>query len=172
MGRRAARANPDDPAVLREARPGRPAAGPAVRRHVARPPAAGGEVAGRGVLRPEALQHRVRRLPPHGLPRTAAGPRGSRVSALAPAGREEAQPVVLPAADEIVRFEQHVKPMFRPQDRQSMRFAFDLWSYDDVSAHADAILSRLRAGTMPCDGPWPSPQTDVLQRWTDTGKHR
>ena len=109
---------------------------------------------------------------PHWDWRTAAGPPGSRVSALAPAGREEAQPVVLPAADEIVRFEQHVKPMFRPQDRQSMRFAFDLWSYDDVSAHADAILSRLRAGTMPCDGPWPSPQTDVLQRWTDTGKHR
>jgi hypothetical protein len=109
---------------------------------------------------------------PHWDWRTAAGPPGSRVSALAPAGREEAQPVVLPAADEIVRFEQHVKPMFRSQDRQSMRFAFDLWSYDDVSAHADAIVSRLRAGTMPCDGPWPSTQTDVLQRWTDTGKHR
>ena len=33
-----------------------------------------------------------------------------------------------------------------------MRFAFDLWSHDDVSRNADAILARLRAGTMPCDG--------------------
>ena len=27
-----------------------------------------------------------------------------------------------------------------------MRFAFDLWSYDDVVEHAEAILERLRAG--------------------------
>jgi hypothetical protein len=36
-----------------------------------------------------------------------------------------------------------------------MRFAFDLWSRDDGSRHADDILDRLRAGTMPCDGGWP-----------------
>jgi uncharacterized protein YukE len=53
-----------------------------------------------------------------------------------------------------------------------MQFAFDLWSYDDVSAHADAILERLRAGTMPCDGAWPGAQVDVFQRWTDNGKPR
>ncbi len=53
-----------------------------------------------------------------------------------------------------------------------MQFAFDLWSYDDVSAHADAILERLRAGTMPCDGAWPGTQIDVFQRWTDSGKPR
>lgn len=41
-----------------------------------------------------------------------------------------------------------------PLDRQAMRFAFDLWSYKDVSRHADAILGRLKAGTMPCDGAW------------------
>ena len=30
--------------------------------------------------------------------------------------------------------------LFRPSDRQSMTFAFDLWSYEAVSTHADAIL--------------------------------
>jgi hypothetical protein len=51
-----------------------------------------------------------------------------------------------------------------------MSFAFDLWSYDDVSEHADAILARLRAGAMPCDGAWPDTQVDVFQRWVDSGK--
>jgi hypothetical protein len=31
-------------------------------------------------------------------------------------------------------YEEHVKAIFRPRDRQSMQFAFDLWSYDDVAA--------------------------------------
>jgi hypothetical protein len=50
-----------------------------------------------------------------------------------------------------------------------MRFAFDLWSYDDVRTQADAILSRIRAGNMPCDGPWPETKIDLLQRWIDGG---
>jgi hypothetical protein len=32
----------------------------------------------------------------------------------------------LPAAAEPVRFEQHIKPLFRRYDRQAMSFAFDL----------------------------------------------
>jgi hypothetical protein len=48
-----------------------------------------------------------------------------------------------------VSFEAHVKPLFRSRDRQSMRFAFDLWSPADVQAHAADILSRLDNGTMP-----------------------
>ena len=51
-----------------------------------------------------------------------------------------------------------------------MQRAFDLWSYDDVSAHADGISSRLHDGTMPCDGGWPEAQVDLFQRWIDTGK--
>jgi hypothetical protein len=47
---------------------------------------------------------------------------------------------------------------------------FDLWSYNDVSQHADAILSQLRAGTMPCDGAWPDSNVETFQRWTETGK--
>jgi hypothetical protein len=65
-----------------------------------------------------------------------------------------------------------VKTMFRPRDRASMQFAFDLWSYDDVSAHADDILVRVRAGTMPCDGAWPAEWVDAFQSWVDAGKPR
>jgi hypothetical protein len=51
-----------------------------------------------------------------------------------------------------------------------MRPAFDLWSYDDVSQHADAILGRLQEGTMPCDGSWPQAQVDLFRRWAESGK--
>jgi CDGSH-type Zn-finger protein len=101
---------------------------------------------------------------------TAAGPPGSRVSALAPAEPEDEQPVVLPGVGEPVRFGEHIKPMFRARDRRSMRFAFDLWSCDDVCQHAEAILARLRDGSMPCDGAWPAEWIEVFARWADTGK--
>src|SRR6266481_2681592 len=61
----------------------------------------------------------------------------------------------LPGADEAVRFDDHIRPLFRPMDRNSMLFAFDLWKEADVAAHREQILARLRAGTMPCDGAWP-----------------
>jgi hypothetical protein len=51
-----------------------------------------------------------------------------------------------------------------------MTFAFDLWSYDDVSQHADAILGRLQEGTMPCDGAWPPERVETFERWLSTGK--
>ena len=75
----------------------------------------------------------------------------------------------LPGPDETVRFDAHVKPLFRERDRQSMSFAFDLWSYDDVRAHATDILARLRNGSMPCDGRWPAERMDVFSRWVDSG---
>ena len=74
------------------------------------------------------------------------------------------------ASDDPVSFEAQVKPLFRQKDQQSMLRHFDLWSYEDVSAHADAILGRLRAGTMPCDGAWPETSIDTVQRWIDGGK--
>ncbi|HEX3334653.1 MAG TPA: hypothetical protein VHS57_09940 [Acidimicrobiales bacterium] len=67
-------------------------------------------------------------------------------------------------------FEKDIKPLFREKDQQSMSGRFDLWSYDDVSAHADAIVGQLRAGTMPCDGAWPADRVDLLQHWVDVGK--
>jgi CDGSH-type Zn-finger protein/truncated hemoglobin YjbI len=101
---------------------------------------------------------------------TAAGPPGSRVSALTASGAQDEPEPALPAAGETVRFDQHIKPLFRRRDRQSMLFAFDLWSHADVSQHAEGILERLRAGTMPCDGAWPQERTSVFARWVDAGK--
>jgi hypothetical protein len=72
--------------------------------------------------------------------------------------------------NEPVAFETDIKPMFREFDRQSMQRHFDLWSYDDVSEHSDAILARLRGGTMPCDGSWPHAQIDLFERWAESGK--
>ena len=72
--------------------------------------------------------------------------------------------------DEPMHFEEDIKPLFREGDRNAMRFAFDLWSLDDVSTHADAILDRLEAGTMPCDGAWPAERVAVFRRWIDAGK--
>ena len=99
---------------------------------------------------------------------TAAGAPGGRISALAPVEEDQA-PVVLPADDEPVRFEKHIQPLFRARDRQSMTFVFDLWAYDDVRTHADAILTRLSNGSMPCDGAWPAEQVEVFRRWMNTG---
>jgi hypothetical protein len=76
----------------------------------------------------------------------------------------------LPRDGEPVQFATNIQPLFRLKDRQSMQRRFDLGSYEDVSAHADRILERLRGGTMPCDGAWPPPQVDVFERWIRGGK--
>ncbi len=76
------------------------------------------------------------------------------------------------SADQPAGFDTQIKPMFRERDRESMRWAFDLWSYDDVSEHADAILDRLQDGIMPCDGSWPQAEVDLFRRWVDSGKPR
>jgi len=72
--------------------------------------------------------------------------------------------------NELVGFETDIKPLFRDRDREAMLLHFDLWSHEDVSQHADAILARLRDGTMPCDGSWPPAQLDLFQHWTESGK--
>jgi hypothetical protein len=69
-------------------------------------------------------------------------------------------------------FDADIKPLFRESDRDSMEFAFDLWSYDDVSDNADGILRRLKAGNMPCDGAWPRDRIDLFARWAASGKPR
>ena len=73
------------------------------------------------------------------------------------------------ATEQPISYAQDIKPLFREGDRESMSSAFDLWSYDDVVQNSDAILHRLRDGTMPCDGAWPEEQVDVFQRWVDAG---
>ncbi|WP_199565644.1 CDGSH iron-sulfur domain-containing protein [Spongiactinospora rosea] len=94
---------------------------------------------------------------------------GARVSALAEKEPEE-QVVTLPGAGEPVSFAAHIKPLFRAMDRNSMRFAFDLWSYEDVKTHSAEILKRLSNGSMPCDGGWSPEWLAVFRRWSETGK--
>ncbi|MCW3064353.1 MAG: hypothetical protein JWN32_1525, partial [Solirubrobacterales bacterium] len=91
----------------------------------------------------------------------------SRVAAMAP--EEPVAEVALPGPDAELSYAEHVKPLFRRRDRDSMSFVFDLWSRDDVATHAEAILERLRAGTMPCDGAWPTERIAVLERWVAAG---
>jgi len=82
------------------------------------------------------------------------------------------------SGDVPVRFADDVKPLFRDSDRSAMSWAFDLWSYDDVSANADDdvsanaddIAAQLETGSMPCDGVWPAEQVDVFRRWVGDGK--
>ena len=100
---------------------------------------------------------------------TAAGPPGGRISALDHEPDPEPQSVVLPADGDPISYDKHIKTLFRERDRRSMLFAFDLWSYTDVSTNAEAIRQRLQARTMPCDGPWPPPQVAAFTHWIEQG---
>jgi len=71
---------------------------------------------------------------------------------------------------EPLSFAKNIKPLFRESDRENMEFAFDLFSYNDVAKNADAILSRLEDGSMPCDGEWPKDKVDLFRRWVKSGK--
>lgn len=66
-------------------------------------------------------------------------------------------------------YERDVKALFRESDRESMEFAFDLWSYGDVKENAAAILERLEDGDMPCDAPWPPERIATFREWRDGG---
>ena len=66
-------------------------------------------------------------------------------------------------------FAADIKPLFREEDRASMDFAFDLWSYDDVKTNASLILERIEDGTMPCDETWGEEKLQTLQRWITEG---
>ena len=71
-------------------------------------------------------------------------------------------------ADELT-FEHDIRPLFRDGDVRSMSFAFDLSSYDDVRANAEAIYARLANGTMPCDKAWPPEDVTRFRSWIDSG---
>lgn len=71
--------------------------------------------------------------------------------------------------NEPITFTRHIKPLFREKDRQSMQWAFDLWSYEDVTKHAQGIFQRLQSGSMPCDGAWSHEQLEIFQRWMTSG---
>lgn len=94
----------------------------------------------------------------------------ARTSALAPAEVVQQASAETPGPAEQVSFARHVRGLFRARDRGSMRFAFDLWSAEDVREHGDAILVRLRDGSMPCDGAWEAGRVDVFERWLTGGR--
>jgi hypothetical protein len=90
---------------------------------------------------------------------------GARPSATADETVDAEAALIWPAAGEAVRFGDHIRPLFRSMDRNSMLFAFDLWKKADVVTHRQRILLRLRAGTMPCDGAWPDEKVALFERW-------
>jgi CDGSH-type Zn-finger protein/truncated hemoglobin YjbI len=104
-----------------------------------------------------------------GAPRWDWGPGGPPVPEAETSGTQGIADGALPGPGQPVGFAAHIKSLFRSSDRQSMSFAFDLWAYDDVRAHAADIAQRLHDGTMPCDGAWSAARIEVFQRWTDTG---
>jgi hypothetical protein len=141
-----------------------------------------------GQLRPvftamwEISQALAAHLPVASAHRRAAVPNGPQLAesdAVVDPGRppsagtaagEAATPAArLPEPGEPVGFAVHIKPLFRDRDRQSMSFAFDLWSYDDVRTRAGDVLSRLQGGSMPCDGAWSAARVEIFQRWINTG---
>jgi hypothetical protein len=62
-----------------------------------------------------------------------------------------------------------IRPLFRDRDIQSMKFAFDLATYEDVRTHAEAIYAVLAAGQMPFDGAWADEDVRRFRSWLDTG---
>lgn len=66
-------------------------------------------------------------------------------------------------------FAHDIEPLFRMRDRAAMLRFFDLGDYEDVRAHAQAILARLSSGSMPCDGKWPEEQIALFRWWVEDG---
>ena len=92
---------------------------------------------------------------------------GSRPASFA---RHERRPdLVDPGSEGTVRFAVHIRPQFRKMDRLAMIYAFDLWNVQSVRERAEAILARLRDGTMPVDGAWPVEAIALFARWIETG---
>ncbi|WP_214406203.1 ferritin-like protein [Pseudonocardia lacus] len=78
---------------------------------------------------------------------------------------EPTAPVVGPPG-----FAVDIASLFRPSDRAAMAFVFDLGRFEDVRDNADAILTRLEDGSMPCDAPWQAERIALFRRWVDGGR--
>jgi hypothetical protein len=66
-------------------------------------------------------------------------------------------------------FARDIRSLFRDRDIQSMQFAFDLASYEDVRTNGEAIYAEVAAGRMPCDGEWPEEDVQRFRSWLDSG---
>jgi hypothetical protein len=69
----------------------------------------------------------------------------------------------------MLSFARDIRPLFRDEDVEAMRYAFDLSQHEDVRANAQGIYERLADGSMPCDGAWPADQIALFRRWVDEG---
>jgi hypothetical protein len=67
-------------------------------------------------------------------------------------------------------FAADIAPLWREKDVESMLFAFDLRSHEDVRENAEEILERLEDGSMPCDQEWPEERIAVFRAWIDGGR--
>jgi len=71
----------------------------------------------------------------------------------------------------MLSYAKDIRPMFRSTDVNAMKpRGLDLWSYAEVRASADNILSRLQEGSMPCDGQWQQTAIDTFKQWITDGK--
>jgi len=67
-------------------------------------------------------------------------------------------------------FKADIKSLFRPLDIDTMKpMGIDLSSYEGVKLSAEAILRRLEAKDMPCDGGWADASIDLFKRWIAGG---
>lgn len=71
-------------------------------------------------------------------------------------------------------FELHILPMIRATDREHMRFAFDLWDYEQLVQHAETFADRVAVDMPPATagGPWPDEWVQLFRRWMATGFKR
>jgi hypothetical protein len=76
-----------------------------------------------------------------------------------------------------VGFQEDILPLFTERDIHAMSKAFNLASYDDVKAHADAIYDRIRGiggAVMPPppprgEGPWAQGKIELFAQWMKDG---
>lgn len=69
----------------------------------------------------------------------------------------------------VLSFATDIQPLFREFDRNSMLKAFDLWKYEDVRLHQQAIVDHVANGSMPCDVAWPADRVALLRAWIAEG---
>ena len=69
----------------------------------------------------------------------------------------------------MLSFARDIRPLFREEDVEAMRYAFDLGDYEGVKANAEGIHERLADGSMPCDGAWPAARIVLLRQWIVEG---
>jgi hypothetical protein len=69
----------------------------------------------------------------------------------------------------VLSFEKDIQPLIRPADREQMRFAFDLWDYEDFRRDIPRIITRIHDRSMPPDGGWPAEWIARLDQWIAEG---